>query len=253
MLQPRCLSPSARRAISGSRFQRCSEDKAAYDQPRGDRRIVRGPGARRAGPGAARGHRLGQDRGVTIAHVIQRLQRPAIVLAPNKNYLAAQLYGEDGELLPRERGRVFRLVAYDYYLSRKPTSRAPTLMLRRNPQLNEQIDRMRHSATRAILERRDVVVVASVSCIYGIGSVETYSQMTRIGAGQRADQPQPAAVAFRRDDGIIAATTLISCAARSGCAATRSRSFPAHYRGSRLARLRCSATRSKASTGKSTR
>src|SRR5438309_9327457 len=117
----------------------------------------------------------GSGKTFTMAHVIQRIQRPAIILAPNKT-LAAQLYGEMKSFFPENAVEYF-VSYYDYYQPEAYVPRTDTYV-EKESSLNEQIDRMRHSATRAILERRDVVVVASVSCIYGIGSVETYSQMT---------------------------------------------------------------------------
>src|SRR5437763_16505162 len=117
----------------------------------------------------------GSGKTFTMAHVIQRIQRPAIILAPNKT-LAAQLYSEMKSFFPENAVEYF-VSYYDYYQPEAYVPRTDTYV-EKESSLNEQIDRMRHSATRAILERRDVVVVASVSCIYGIGSVEAYSQMT---------------------------------------------------------------------------
>src|SRR5436189_1429003 len=117
----------------------------------------------------------GSGKTFTMAHVIERIQRPAIILAPNKT-LAAQLYGEMKSFFPENAVEYF-VSYYDYYQPEAYVPRTDTYV-EKESSLNEQIDRMRHSATRAILERRDVIVVASVSCIYGIGSVETYSQMT---------------------------------------------------------------------------
>src|SRR5919205_405457 len=117
----------------------------------------------------------GSGKTFTMAHVIARTGRPAIILAPNKT-LAAQLYGEMKSFFPENAVEYF-VSYYDYYQPEAYVPRTDTYV-EKESSLNEQIDRMRHSATRAILERRDVVVVASVSCIYGIGSVETYSQMT---------------------------------------------------------------------------
>jgi excinuclease ABC subunit B len=118
----------------------------------------------------------GSGKTFTMAHVIARTGRPAIILAPNKT-LAAQLYGEMRSFFPENAVEYF-VSYYDYYQPEAYVPRTDTYV-EKESSLNEQIDRMRHSATRAILERRDVVVVASVSCIYGIGSVETYSQMTQ--------------------------------------------------------------------------
>ena len=105
----------------------------------------------------------------------QNTQRPALILAPNKT-LAAQLYGEMKSFFPDNAVEYF-VSYYDYYQPEAYVPRTDTY-IEKESSINEQIDRMRHSATRALLERRDVVIVASVSCIYGIGSVETYSSMT---------------------------------------------------------------------------
>ena len=116
----------------------------------------------------------GSGKTFTMAHVIQKLQRPAVVLAPNKT-LAAQLYGEMKSFFPENAVEYF-VSYYDYYQPEAYVPRTDTYV-EKESSLNEQIDRMRHSATRALLERDDVVLVASVSCIYGIGSPESYSQM----------------------------------------------------------------------------
>src|SRR5689334_15229079 len=117
----------------------------------------------------------GSGKTFTMAHVVQRIQRPTIILAPNKT-LAAQLYGEMKSFFPENAVEYF-VSYYDYYQPEAYVPRTDTY-IEKESSLNQQIDRMRHSATRALLERRDVVIVASVSCIYGIGSPETYSQMT---------------------------------------------------------------------------
>ncbi|NNG05595.1 MAG: excinuclease ABC subunit UvrB [Inquilinus sp.] len=117
----------------------------------------------------------GSGKTFTVAHVIQELQRPALILAPNKT-LAAQLYGEMKGFFPDNAVEYF-VSYYDYYQPEAYVPRTDTY-IEKESSINEQIDRMRHSATRALLERRDVVIVASVSCIYGIGDVETYSEMT---------------------------------------------------------------------------
>lgn len=116
----------------------------------------------------------GSGKTFTIAHVIQNLKRPALILAPNKT-LAAQLYGEMKAFFPNNAVEYF-VSYYDYYQPEAYIPRSDTY-IEKEATINEQIDRMRHSATRAILERRDVIIVASVSCIYGIGGVETYAQM----------------------------------------------------------------------------
>jgi len=117
----------------------------------------------------------GSGKTYTMAQVIHRLQRPALILAPNKT-LAAQLYGEFKSFFPENAVEYF-VSYYDYYQPEAYVPRTDTY-IEKDSSINEQIDRMRHSATRALLERDDVIVVASVSCIYGIGSVETYSTMT---------------------------------------------------------------------------
>ncbi len=116
----------------------------------------------------------GSGKTFTVAHAIQNVQRPTLVLAPNKT-LAAQLYGEMKSFFPDNAVEYF-VSYYDYYQPEAYVPRSDTY-IEKDASINEQIDRMRHSATRSLLERRDVVIVASVSCIYGIGSVETYGRM----------------------------------------------------------------------------
>jgi excinuclease ABC subunit B len=117
----------------------------------------------------------GSGKTFTMAKVIEATQRPALVLAPNKT-LAAQLYGEFRSFFPDNAVEYF-VSYYDYYQPEAYVPRTDTY-IEKESSINEQIDRMRHSATRALMERDDVIIVASVSCIYGIGSVETYSAMT---------------------------------------------------------------------------
>ncbi|MDQ1154271.1 excinuclease ABC subunit UvrB [Brevundimonas sp. SORGH_AS_0993] len=117
----------------------------------------------------------GSGKTFTMAKVIEQTQRPALILAPNKT-LAAQLYSEFKSFFPDNAVEYF-VSYYDYYQPEAYVPRTDTY-IEKDSSINEQIDRMRHSATRAILERDDVIVVASVSCIYGIGSVETYTAMT---------------------------------------------------------------------------
>lgn len=127
----------------------------------------------------------GSGKTFTVAKVIQDLQRPTLVLAPNKT-LAAQLYGEMKGFFPDNAVEYF-VSYYDYYQPEAYVARTDTYV-EKESSVNEQIDRMRHSATRALLERDDVVIVASVSCIYGIGAVETYSRMTTtVKAGTELD------------------------------------------------------------------
>ena len=130
----------------------------------------------------------GSGKTFTMAKVIEQTQRPALVLAPNKT-LAAQLYGEFKSFFPDNAVEYF-VSYYDYYQPEAYVPRTDTY-IEKESSINEQIDRMRHSATRALLERDDVIIVASVSCIYGIGSVETYSAMTfTLRQGERIDQRQ---------------------------------------------------------------
>ncbi len=117
----------------------------------------------------------GSGKTFTMAKVIEATNRPALVLAPNKT-LAAQLYGEFKNFFPDNAVEYF-VSYYDYYMPEAYVPRTDTY-IEKESSINEQIDRMRHAATRAILERDDVLIVASVSCIYGIGSVETYTSMT---------------------------------------------------------------------------
>ncbi|WP_159591682.1 excinuclease ABC subunit UvrB [Chelativorans xinjiangense] len=130
----------------------------------------------------------GSGKTFTMAKVIEETQRPALVLAPNKT-LAAQLYGEFKSFFPDNAVEYF-VSYYDYYQPEAYVPRSDTY-IEKESSINEQIDRMRHSATRSLLERDDVIIVASVSCIYGIGSVETYTAMTfQMQIGDRLDQRQ---------------------------------------------------------------
>ena len=128
----------------------------------------------------------GSGKTFTMAQVIAAEGRPALILAPNKT-LAAQLYGEMKQFFPENAVEYF-VSYYDYYQPEAYVPRSDTY-IEKEASINEQIDRMRHSATRALLERRDVVIVASVSCIYGIGAVETYARMTLdIAKGETIDR-----------------------------------------------------------------
>lgn len=128
----------------------------------------------------------GSGKTFTMAHVIANTGRPSVVLAPNKT-LAAQLYAEMKGFFPENAVEYF-VSYYDYYQPEAYIPRTDTY-IEKDSQINEQIDRMRHAATRALLERRDVVIVASVSCIYGIGSVESYARMTvPLKVGETYDQ-----------------------------------------------------------------
>ncbi|TIS62171.1 MAG: excinuclease ABC subunit UvrB, partial [Mesorhizobium sp.] len=128
----------------------------------------------------------GSGKTFTMAKVIEETQRPALILAPNKT-LAAQLYAEFNKFFPENAVEYF-VSYYDYYQPEAYVPRTDTY-IEKESSINEQIDRMRHSATRSLLERDDVIIVASVSCIYGIGSVETYTAMTfQMQVGDRLDQ-----------------------------------------------------------------
>ena len=144
----------------------------------------------------------GSGKTYTMAQVIARTQRPALILAPNKT-LAAQLYGEFKSFFPENAVEYF-VSYYDYYQPEAYVPRTDTY-IEKESSINEQIDRMRHAATRALLERDDVIIVASVSCIYGIGSVETYSAMTfGVKRGERLDRKQLiadlVALQYKRND-----------------------------------------------------
>jgi excinuclease ABC subunit B len=168
-------------ADQSRRFTIQSEFQPAGDQPQAIAQLVKGV-ADGAGEQVLLGV-TGSGKTFTMAHVIAATQRPALILAPNKT-LAAQLYGEMKSFFPENAVEYF-VSYYDYYQPEAYVPRTDTF-IEKESSINEQIDRMRHSATRAILERRDTVIVASVSCIYGIGSVETYSEMTfTLSAGER--------------------------------------------------------------------
>src|SRR6202166_694119 len=144
----------------------------------------------------------GSGKTFTMAKVIEATQRPALILAPNKT-LAAQLYGEFKSFFPDNAVEYF-VSYYDYYQPEAYIPRTDTY-IEKDSSINEEIDRMRHSATRAILERDDVIIVASVSCIYGIGSVETYCRNApSISKGDKVDRNAAiaslVALQYRRND-----------------------------------------------------
>jgi excinuclease ABC subunit B len=144
----------------------------------------------------------GSGKTFTMAKVIEAIQRPTLVLAPNKT-LAAQLYAEMKAFFPDNAVEYF-VSYYDYYQPEAYVPRSDTY-IEKDSAINETIDRMRHAATQALLERSDVVIVASVSCIYGIGSVETYSKMVvRLETGGRIDRDTLAKalvdLQYRRND-----------------------------------------------------
>ncbi|ALH81342.1 excinuclease ABC subunit B [Sphingopyxis macrogoltabida] len=184
----------------GKRFELVSDYEPAGDQPTAIRELV---------STALDGERdqvllgvTGSGKTFTMAKVIEELQRPALILAPNK-ILAAQLYGEFKSFFPNNAVEYF-VSYYDYYQPEAYVPRSDTY-IEKESSVNEAIDRMRHSATRALLERDDVIIVASVSCLYGIGSVETYSAMIfDLKKGQVADNREIirklVALQYKRND-----------------------------------------------------
>jgi len=160
------------RPEAGRKFELVSDYRPAGDQPQAIEALTRGLNA---------GERdqvllgvTGSGKTFTVAHTIQTLQRPSLILAPNKT-LAAQLYGEMKSFFPHNAVEYF-VSYYDYYQPEAYVPRSDTY-IEKESMVNEQLDRMRHAATRSLIERDDVIIVASVSCIYGIGSVETYQSM----------------------------------------------------------------------------
>ena len=188
------------KAEGGKRFELVTDYTASGDQPAA---IAELAAAARAGDkdqvllGVT-----GSGKTFTMAKVIEELQRPALILAPNK-ILAAQLYGEFKSFFPNNAVEYF-VSYYDYYQPEAYVPRSDTY-IEKESSINESIDRMRHSATRALLERDDVIIVASVSCLYGIGSVETYSAMIfDLKKGQSVDQREIirklVALQYKRND-----------------------------------------------------
>ena len=188
----------------GKKFRIVSDYEPAGDQPTAIAELV-------AGIAAAEKDQVllgvtGSGKTFTMAKVIEAVQRPALVLAPNK-ILAAQLYGEFKNFFPDNAVEYF-VSYYDYYQPEAYVPRSDTY-IEKESSVNEAIDRMRHSATRALLERDDVLIVASVSCLYGIGSVETYSAMIfDLKKGQTVDQReivrQLVALQYKRNDAAFA-------------------------------------------------
>ena len=184
----------------GKRFELVSPYEPKGDQPTAIEELVKGADANERTQvllGVT-----GSGKTYTMAQVIARTQRPALILAPNKT-LAAQLYGEFKSFFPNNAVEYF-VSYYDYYQPEAYVPRTDTY-IEKDSSVNEQIDRMRHAATRSLLERDDVIIVASVSCIYGIGSVETYSEMTfALQKGQRVSQraliADLVALMYRRTD-----------------------------------------------------
>ena len=157
----------------GKKFKIKSDFKPAGDQPEAIKKLVNG--ANKEEFNQVLLGVTGSGKTFTMAKVIEATNRPALILAPNKT-LAAQLYGEMKTFFPDNSVEYF-VSYYDYYTPEAYVPRSDTY-IEKEASINEQIDRMRHSATRSLLERDDVLIVASVSCIYGLGSVEAYSKMT---------------------------------------------------------------------------
>ena len=157
----------------GKKFKIKSDFKPAGDQPDAIKKLVNG--ANKEEFNQVLLGVTGSGKTFTMAKVIEATNRPALILAPNKT-LAAQLYGEMKTFFPDNAVEYF-VSYYDYYTPEAYVPRSDTY-IEKEASINEQIDRMRHSATRSLLERDDVLIVASVSCIYGLGSVEAYSKMT---------------------------------------------------------------------------
>jgi excinuclease ABC subunit B len=192
--------PRPDKSEGGIPFKIVSEYTPKGDQPQAIKELVEGVNQ------AERNQVLlgvtGSGKTFTVAHIIEQTQRPALVLAPNKT-LAAQLYGEFKSFFPDNAVEYF-VSYYDYYQPEAYVPRTDTY-IEKESSINEQIDRMRHAATRALLERDDVIIVASVSCIYGIGSVETYTAMTfTVTVGERLSRDQLladlVALHFKRND-----------------------------------------------------
>ncbi len=157
----------------GKKFKIVSDFKPAGDQPAAIKKLV--DGANKQQFNQVLLGVTGSGKTFTMAKIIETTNRPALILAPNKT-LAAQLYGEMKSFFPNNAVEYF-VSYYDYYTPEAYVPRSDTY-IEKEASINEQIDRMRHSATRSLLERDDVLIVASVSCIYGLGSVEAYSKMT---------------------------------------------------------------------------
>ena len=201
-MQPTLLSIPQKRPVitAGPPFHLVSDYTPSGDQPAAIVELT---------DGVLRGERdqvllgvTGSGKTFTMAHVIANTGKPALVLAPNKT-LAAQLYAEMKSFFPDNAVEYF-VSYYDYYQPEAYVPRTDTY-IEKDSAINEQIDRMRHAATRALLERRDVILVASVSCIYGIGSVESYSRMTiplKVGdvVDQRTLLKQLVELQYKRND-----------------------------------------------------
>ncbi|MDL2339980.1 MAG: excinuclease ABC subunit UvrB [Pseudomonadota bacterium] len=193
--------PRPAKAEGGRKFVLESDYEPAGDQPAAIAELVEGIRDNGEVSQVLLGV-TGSGKTFTMAKVIETLQRPALVMAPNK-ILAAQLYGEFKRLFPSNAVEYF-VSYYDYYQPEAYVPRSDTY-IEKESSVNEAIDRMRHSATRSLLERDDVIIVASVSCLYGIGSVETYSAMVfSLKKGAHEDQREIirklVALQYRRND-----------------------------------------------------
>ncbi|MCF8507035.1 MAG: excinuclease ABC subunit UvrB [Caulobacter sp.] len=222
-MQNAILHPPPRPQVTGGQpFRLVSDYTPSGDQPQAIAELL---------TGIASGERdqvllgvTGSGKTFTMAHVVAEIGRPALVLAPNKT-LAAQLYSEMKSFFPDNAVEYF-VSYYDYYQPEAYVPRTDTY-IEKDSAINEQIDRMRHAATRALIERRDVIIVASVSCIYGIGSVESYSSMTiALAAGQAIEQKallhRLVELQYKRND---QAFTRGAFRVRGDCVEI----FPAHY------------------------
>ena len=192
------------KSMPGKKFKLVSEYTPSGDQPTAIAELT--AGAREDDQTQVLLGVTGSGKTFTMAKVIEELQRPALILAPNK-ILAAQLYGEFKSFFPENAVEYF-VSYYDYYQPEAYVPRSDTY-IEKESSVNEAIDRMRHSATRALLERDDVIIVASVSCLYGIGSVETYSAMIfDIKKGEAVDQRELirklVALQYKRNDAAFA-------------------------------------------------
>ena len=201
------------------RFRLVSEFNPEGDQPQAIEKLVKGLQANRRDQvllGVT-----GSGKTFTMANVIARVNRPTLVMAPNKT-LAAQLYNEFRDLFPENAVRYF-VSYYDYY---QPEAYVPSsdTYIEKDASINDEIDKLRHSATKALLERRDTLIVASVSCIYGLGSPEAYFElMVYLEEGATIDRDEMLRklvdIQYERSDYDFTA-------ARSACAATLWRSSP---------------------------
>ena len=198
-------------------FQIESEFRPAGDQPTAIEQLTAAVGGRR--PYATLLGATGTGKTFTIAHVVEQVQRPTLVIAPNKS-LGAQLANEFREVFPDNAVEYF-VSYYDYYQPEAYIAATDTY-IEKDSSVNEEIERLRHAATAALLSRRDVLIVACVSCIYGLGSPEEYEgQILRPYKGRTSRWSSRCSGSSTSS---TSATTSAARAARSACRATRSRS-----------------------------